>query len=110
MHCGLSKYYKCRQKKTVGYIGEHSTDDGDYEIWVKLYQHSEELVRRQIQSGHKSQTNNVWMRIDIQDKNDPVKNYYIWLISSQYNHYHRSNVLSLRRFYTTKDWASTNRA
>ena len=60
MLCGLSKYHKCRQLNTLGYIGEHLTDDGDYEIWV--YQHSEDLIRRQIQSGHKSQTKyNVWV-------------------------------------------------
>ena len=58
-----------------GYIGEHLTDDGDYEICV--YQHSEDLIRGQIQSRHKSQTKyNVWIRFDAQDTNDPVKDYY----------------------------------
>ena len=58
-----------------GYIGEHLTDDGDYEIWV--YQHSEDLIRGHIQSRHKSETKyNVWIRFDAQDTNDPVKDYY----------------------------------
>ena len=58
-----------------GYIGEHLTDDGDYEIWV--YQHSEDLIRGQIQSRHKSKMkHNVWIRFDAQDTNDPVKDYY----------------------------------
>ena len=42
-----------------------------------VYQHSEDLIRRKIQPGNKSQTKyNVWIRIDIQNKNDPVKDYY----------------------------------
>ena len=58
-----------------GYIEEHLTDDGDYEIWI--YQHSDDLIRGQIKSRHKSQTKyNVWIRYDLEDKNDPVKDYY----------------------------------
>ena len=33
-----------------GYIEEHLTDDGDYEIWI--YQHSDDLIRGQIKSRH----------------------------------------------------------
>ena len=51
------------------------TTDGDYEVWV--YQHSEDLIRGQIHSRHKSQVKyNVWIRYDIHDKTDPVKDYY----------------------------------
>ena len=57
-----------------GYIEEHITEEGDYEIWV--YQHSEDLIRGQIQSRHRSQTKyNVWIQYDINDKSDPVKDY-----------------------------------
>ena len=68
-------------------VGEHLIDDSDYESWV--YQHSEDLIRRQIQSGHKSQTKyNVGSRIDIQDKNDPVKDYYCVRPAGKKKHWH----------------------
>ena len=58
-----------------GYIEEHLTDDCDYEIWI--YQHSDDLIRGQIKSRHKSQTKyNMWIRYDLEDRNDPVKDYY----------------------------------
>lgn len=58
-----------------GYIEEHLTTDGDYQIWV--YQHSDDLIRGQIQSRHKSQTKyNVWIQYDVKDPTDPVKDYY----------------------------------
>ena len=58
-----------------GYIEEHTSEDGDYQIWV--YQHSDDLIRGQIQSRHKSQTKyNVWIQYDQNDDTDPVKDYY----------------------------------
>ena len=58
-----------------GYIEEHTSEDGDYQIWV--YQHSDNLIRGQIQSRHKSQTKyNVWIQYDQNDDTDPVKDYY----------------------------------
>ena len=58
-----------------GYIEEHTTEDGDYQIWV--YQHSDDLIRGQIQSRHKSQTKyNIWIQYDQNDDTDPVKDYY----------------------------------
>ena len=58
-----------------GYIEEHTTEDGDYQIWV--YQHSDDLIRGQIQSRHKSQTKyNVWIQYDRNDDSDPIKDYY----------------------------------
>lgn len=62
-------------KQAPGYIEEHTTDDGDYQIWV--YQHSDDLIRGQIQSRHKSQTKyNVWIQYEKTDTTDPVKDYY----------------------------------
>lgn len=62
-------------KLAPGYIEEHMTTDGDYEVWV--YQHSADLIRGQIRSRHKSQVKyNVWIRYDILDNTDPIKDYY----------------------------------
>jgi len=59
-----------------GYIAEHLSDDGDYEVW--LYQHSPDLLRCQIHSRHKSQTKyNVWIRFTVSpDVEAPIKDYY----------------------------------
>ena len=52
-----------------------TVETGDYEIWV--YQHSDDLVRGQIHSRHRSQTKyNVWIQFDVTDYEDPVKSYY----------------------------------
>lgn len=62
-------------KQASGYISEHLTAGGDFEIWV--YQHSDNLIRGQIRSRHKSQLKyNVWISFDNTDTQDPVKDYY----------------------------------
>ena len=62
-------------KQASGYIEEHTTDDGDYELWV--YQHAEGLIRGKIQSRHKSQTKyNVWILYELSDDSNPVQDYY----------------------------------
>ena len=44
---------------------------------VCVFQHSEDLIRGQIHPRRKSQVKyNVWIRYDIHDKTDPVKDYY----------------------------------
>ena len=60
-------------KQAPGYISEHLTDEGDYEMWA--YRHSKDIIRVQIRSRHKSQTKyNVW--IQFEDSDDPIKDYY----------------------------------
>ena len=62
-------------KQASGYIAEHFTDAGNYEVWA--YNHSQDLIRGQIRSRHKSQTKyNVWVQFDAEDKANPVKDYF----------------------------------
>lgn len=66
---------------------EHLTTDEDYQIWV--YQHSDDLIRGQIQSRHKSQTKyNVWIQFDASDRTDPIKYYYCVLCCRPTNCWH----------------------
>ena len=66
---------KYQLNQAPGYIAEHTTEDGDCQIWV--YQHSDNLIRGQIQSRHKFQTKyNVWNQYDKTDDSDPIKDYY----------------------------------
>lgn len=58
--------------QALGYIEEHTNKDDDYEIWV--YLHSDDLIRGQIKSRHKSQAKyNVWIQYDKNDESDPIK-------------------------------------
>lgn len=62
-------------KQASGYIADHLTDDGDYDLWA--FNLSPGLIRGQIRSRHKSQTKyNVWIEFDANDNDDPVKDYY----------------------------------
>ena len=62
-------------KQAEGYIQEHFTSSGDFEVWV--HQHSNGLLRAQIHSRHKSQTKyNVWIQYDTSNSADPIKDYY----------------------------------
>ena len=46
MHRGLLKYYKCRQWNTLGYTGEHLTDDGDKSGFINTQMCGSELTYR----------------------------------------------------------------
>ena len=62
-------------KQTPGYVEEHLTKDGDYQLW--LNQHSSSIIHIQIHSRHKSQTKyNAWIEYDKSDKDNPIKDYY----------------------------------
>ncbi|PJE78136.1 hypothetical protein CI610_02933 [invertebrate metagenome] len=61
-------------KLAPGYISEHLTADGDYEVMA--YQHSSDLIRCQIRSRHQSQTKyNIWIQYSVTEQ-PPIQNYY----------------------------------
>ncbi|PJE78185.1 hypothetical protein CI610_02881 [invertebrate metagenome] len=67
-------------KLANGYITEHLSDDGDYEVMV--YQHSDDLLRCQLRSRHRSQTKyNIW--ILYHDAPNPIQAYYCTCPSGQ---------------------------
>ena len=62
-------------KLAPGYIADHLSEDGEYEISVN--NHSEDLIRDQIHSTHKSQAMYyVRIQYDRQDLDNPIKDYF----------------------------------
>lgn len=62
-------------KQARGFVAEHLTPDGDYQIW--LHQHSPNMVRAQIRSRHKSQTKyNAWIEYSNDESDSPIHDYY----------------------------------
>ena len=66
-------------KQAPGYVEKHTTEDGDYQIWV--YQYSDDLIRGQIQSRHKFQTKYyVWIQYDKNGDSESVKEYFVFVL------------------------------
>ena len=62
-------------KMASGYIQEHLTEDGDFEVLV--HQNSQNILRGKIQSRHKSQTKyHVWIEFTFNDTQNPITQYY----------------------------------